>query len=227
MKDQDAVKGNGIQSTRRTYASWLLLLAALLCAGIAVNVALHRRVRVWRELNPGYHWATADRLVRAGDYVGARSELERARELAPDRPEPYEITGRLYYDLKQWPEALAAYERAIANGGKNPHLYGRAMWCLINLRRFDEAAELGRTALQRGVEPPNLRRYIAEAYRRGGRPKDAIPFFEAALEITPTSIDIMNALVATYRAAGQDEKVDALLQRIDETQAELDSALSP
>ena len=219
------MKGNGIQSTRRTYASWLLLLAALLCAGVGANVALHRRVRVWRELNPAYHWAEADRLVREGDYVGARLELERARELAPDRREPYEITGHLHYDLKQWEKALAAYRKAIEKGGRDPHLYGRVMWCLMHLRRHDEAAEVGLAALERGLDTPNLRRYIGEAYRRAGKPEQAISFFEAALTETPNSIDLMNNLVAAYRAAGREQEADELAERIDEAQALLQSVL--
>jgi len=215
------------EESGRAYVVWTLLLAALLGGGIAANVVLHRQVAQWRDRNPAFHWAEAERLVAEKDYVGAKVELARALALAPDRPEPYAVSGRLHYALKHWEPALDAYRHAIAKGGQNPHFYGRALWCLIHLGRFEEAAELGITALDNGVETPNLRRYIGEAYRRGGKPEQAIPFFEAELATAPNSVDLMNSLVAAYRATGRQEQADALVARIEEAQAQLETLLAP
>jgi len=221
------MKQNLFEESGRAYVVWTLLLAALLCGGIVANVVLHRQVARWRDTNPAFHWAEAERMIAERDYMGAKLELARALASAPERPEPHEVSGRLHYALQQWDQALAAYRQAIAMGGRNPHLHGRALWCLVHLGRYEEAAELGVAALEEGIEAPNLKRYVGDAYRRADQPVRAIPFYETALLETPKSLDLMNHLAAAYRAAGLNDKADDMLQRIDEATAQLESLLAP
>jgi len=221
------MKKDRLGGSNPRYILWALLLLILVAGGVAANVALHRQVERWRDRNPAFHWAEADRMIAERDYVGAKLESDRALALAPERPEPHEVSGRLHYALQQWDQAFAAYRRAIALGGRNPFLHGRALWCLVHLGRYEEAAELGVAALEEGVEAPNLRRYIGDAYRRAGKAGQAIPFYEAALLETPNNLDLMNHLAAAYRVAGLNKKADGVLQRIDQASAQLESLLAP
>ena len=220
------MKYETIENPRRVYVVWGLILAGLLAAGVAGNVGLSAVVAHLREADPDFHRVAADRLLAQKDYAGAKLELDKALELAPNMPELYVLRGHLFYEVGQWEEAMKAYETAIATGSANPYLYGRVLWCLVNLKRYEEAAAFGRSSIEQGHGTAALKRDTADAFVRSGKPAEAIPFIEAALKDSPKSIDLMDRLVAAYRATGQQDKADRMQQRLAEAQTAQESVLT-
>lgn len=209
------MQGTQITNPKRFFLIWGLALAGLLGAGIAGNLALGFQVERWRGQDPKFHLAAASRFMTQKDYLSARTEIDKALDLAPALPEPHVTDGHLHYELKQWEKAIAAYKAAIAQGSPNPYLYGRILWCLMNLGRFEEAATFGLDCVAQGHGTASLGQDTAEACLRAGKPTEAAALLEAALRDSPDNTHLLERLAFAYQRAGRQEKTDALLKQID------------
>ncbi|HIJ66224.1 MAG TPA: tetratricopeptide repeat protein [Candidatus Hydrogenedentes bacterium] len=204
-------------------AIWGLALAIVFAFTLACNVALHRHVAALRERDPGFHWAAADSRVRRNDFIGAFEELEVALALAPERYEPHQIAGNLHYRLQHWQEAFDAYQRAVQHGCPDGDVRLRSVLALLRMKRYENAAELGKTYIAQGQTYPGFARYVGEACRHLEKQAEAIPLLETALEQNPSDVLLMEELRRAYAALGQTQKAEAVQSRIDATRVRLES----
>lgn len=210
----------------RLFRSWVIALAVLLALGIGGNVVLAQRVATWRDQNPVFHWTRADKLIYAKEYDEALRELRIAMSLAPNRFEPYYIEGHLYYARREWDKAAEMYRRAEMLNPDLTTIKERLFWCLMNAKRYKEAAEYGSRLLSLSQVSPEIPKYLASAWLQVGDPQKAIALLEQELEKSPKNIELMNRLVAAYRQAGRHQDADKLTVRMAEAQAERDQILS-
>lgn len=212
-----------ISNPKRFFILWGMILAVVFLATIAGNFALAMLVKTRSENDPRLHILAAQKHLAEKRYSDARLEIDRALVLIPTSPEPYMLSGHLHYDAQQWEDAIADYRTAIGYGSGDQYVDGRILWCLIHLRRFDEAAEYGRASLASGRGTSSLNSDTAEAYRRAGKLAEAKSFFEMALSDSPGSVDLMERLKGVCQAMGDQQEVAAIQSRIDGVRSTLEA----
>jgi tetratricopeptide (TPR) repeat protein len=178
----------------------------------------------WRVSDPSFLLQQASDALGKKDYVSAAANVQRVIAVAPIKPEPYVLNGHIFYDNKQWNQALDAYRKALAKGGTTPSLYGRIFWCLMNMKNFAEAADFGRRAVEEGNGLPMMHGYVAEALIQLGKQAEAVPYLESALANAPNDMACLHRLEQAYISTGEREKAEAILRRIQEANTALKSA---
>jgi tetratricopeptide (TPR) repeat protein len=124
------------------------------------------------------------------DHAAAAAAFDEAAGLAPDRPLPHVGLGNALRELRRLPEAIVAFDRALA------------------LAPLDEGALRGRAAtlvvMGRAGEAAGALTGLAESIEADGRPGDALePAREAlALESTPARFRLVARLSAAAKADG-------------------------
>lgn len=210
-----------ITNTRSIVVLWGLLLLAVLLTCEAFTVGLQRYAEQRREQDYHTYLNEALRLVGRNDYAGAMNQVNEALKRAQGVPEPYVQAGHIHYRLKQWEQAVAAYRKAIELGSPDKGVRLNAVWSLIELKQYDQATALGRQALAEGISSPALPRYVGEAYSRGGKPAEAIPFYEEALKGYPNDLYLLDHLRQAYSAVGNAEKATQMRNRIADVEARI------
>jgi tetratricopeptide (TPR) repeat protein len=201
---------------RRMIVVWVLLLAAGMVLLAAGGLLLHRKAAALRESSPWTYLKEAERLKNANRPLEAIAALQRAADLDPTSPVPHEEIGRIYFTRQSdWTKALESYRRALELGSESADVRGKAIWSLIHLSRYREAAELGQLCIDQGFDAPDFNRFIAEAYRRAKMDKESIPHFEAAVAAFPGDMMLLERLMEAYAAVGNLEKRDEIKKRIE------------
>jgi tetratricopeptide (TPR) repeat protein len=129
--------------------------------------------------------------------------------------EAWNNLGIVYYRMKDYPEALAAYERAVQlePGFASAFNNQGTLYLRMALERKDrEVLPKAIAAFDRaiGSDPSLASAYNgrASAFKFSGRPQDAIRDWKKALELQPDFVDVYFNLGITYLETG--EKSEAL-----------------
>jgi len=208
---------------RRVLGWWCALLAAGVMLVAAYHWALARRVEAMRAVHPWTYLRAAARAAERDDLQDALAQLDRAAQYDPDSPLPYERAGLIHYQLKQWPEAADAYRKAFERGSRDIGGRGKAIWCLIHLGEFDEAAQFGEDCIEKGLYSPRFYQYVGDAYLRGKKFPESIPYYQKALERFPDDLHLMDRLAHVYENVGDTGKAEAMRRRINEMEEQADS----
>ena len=154
-------------------------------------------------------------LLEAKDYLGALQRVEHAKQLAPDVYEPYAYAGGIHYRMKRWDLAYSNFSLAVEKGdpGVGPRL--DIVWSLIEMKRYDEAADFGTRAAAAFPDNVMLPQYTAEALLKGGRPGDAIPFLERALAQSENNVYLLDRLARALEQKGDAAAASEARERID------------
>jgi tetratricopeptide (TPR) repeat protein len=154
-------------------------------------------------------------LLESKNYLGALQQVERAKSLAPDVYEPYAYAGGIHYRLNQWDLACANFRQAVEKGdpGVGPRL--DIVWSLIEMKRFEEAAEFGAKALEQFPEDVTLLQYTAEALLKAARPAEAISYLERALTRTENNVYLLDRLARAQEQKGDPAAAAKIRTQID------------
>jgi tetratricopeptide (TPR) repeat protein len=98
---------------------------------------------------------------------------------------------------------IALLRQALATDPQNPSLYYQLGGRLEKNGRYDEAFELYRTALSKGIESGRLHSRIADLLVRRGEKDAAIAEYEKASKINPADLDSQNNLATAYLEKGR------------------------
>jgi len=210
-------------SSRKAILVWSLSLGVLLLLTVISNLVVIQRVRAARERDPRTYLEAADELRKRNDIPAALEQLDEAFRRAPNSPEPYHVSGHLHYQLKQWDQADKAYSRAIELGSEDEGVRLNKLWALIQLQRYEQAAEFGTSSIAQGYSDIAFVRYVGEAYSRAGRQAEAIPFFLEVLKSNPNDLYMMERLRQAYTATGNREQAEAMETRIADVEAAINS----
>lgn len=195
---------------------WGGAIACGLCFAVLMTGALDWQVAQIREASPWPYLEKAQQLHTQNDLAGAQRMLAEASLRAPFLAEPHLHSGLIYYDGKKWDKALEAYQRALRLGATGGDVRGKILWCLIHLKRADEAAEFGRAAVIEGHDSPRFMRYVADAFRYADRQAESLPYLEAALQGFPNDLLLMDRIAQVLEQLGETEKAAAMRKRIAE-----------
>ncbi len=124
------------------------------------------------EADPRFSWPhhNIGRIYMARhDYEQARVWLERALEVNPDHWRALYNYGVTNANLKRWPEALAAYRRALAISPNDAKLRANVGWTLIKLGQEAEAERELSIAVRLDPGLRAERNYLDARYGRDAR----------------------------------------------------------
>jgi len=91
--------------------------------------------------------------------------------------------GDLYFELKQYNNAAAAYTRVLTLDRSNAHAYRRLGWSLNELARFEDAIAPLKMALQLGPDDRDAYRELGYAWRKLGQSDLAIAAYTELMRV--------------------------------------------
>jgi len=199
---------------RLILAAWAVGLGGL--AGLTVwgNVAMARYGAHVRDRRPETHIALAVEAAEKGNFHDALAHWRDARDRAPKRPDVHKVLGDFQFELTHYELALRAYKEALECGSISPGVRLNALWCLVQLERYQEALAFGRLCVQEGMTDPDLYRRMGEACFRAKMFAEAIPLYNKALDGYPNNLYLMEHLRQAYQGARQPKRAKDMAARI-------------
>ena len=162
-------------------------LSAKGAEGRAQARELYRRALKLRPRYPAARVGLARVLASDDDHNAALEELSAARRLRPSYPEASAVEGRIYRDLAEYDEAVAAFERAVREGrGFQPEAHAGLGLVFTDRGDHEQAVEHFRKAIaQLSDTEPALYQLLGAAYEKLEKWKEAVAAYEKYLELAP------------------------------------------
>jgi tetratricopeptide (TPR) repeat protein len=135
------------------------------------------------------------------------------------RPGPVE-QGDEAYRSGDWPAAEGAYRAALGARPGDPRVLGKLGWAVRKAGRLDEAIAIWRDARARPGCPPQVDRYLADAYLEQKDPGAARAAYARAVETTPRDdpaalLDLADIGLAVDDPDGAEQALETLFARPD------------
>lgn len=151
--------------------------------------------------DPAQNFSAGTKLIIDDDYPGALVYFQKAVDKDPDNPIYLGELARAHYLMKDYDEAIEAYEKLIAVDGAHEGLYDNYLGNLYDLKEQHDRAEYYlRRAI--GLNPRLVVGYSNLAYMlaREGRQAEAIRVLEDGIRENDGSEDLA-AVLAVIRTA--------------------------
>ncbi len=147
------------------------------------------------------------------NYDGAVVQLQKALDLAPQKPGSHYKLGEAYWGLSRWDSAAAEYKAELAIDPGNC----RAHWRLGSVlnQQGGDAQEALKELDQSVALCPNLTEAHADRGRALitlGRNADAVPELQAAIKADPTEPRNHFLLARAFRSMGRTQEAQAEMQ---------------
>src|SRR6185312_12293208 len=136
---------------------------------------------------PDFHNSLGIALATSGDRKSAIKAFRRAVQL---RPSYNEAWGNLSAALEQqgeFDEALTAIEHAIANHDLDAKAHHRRGILLGKLRRWKQAAQAHRNAIELGMPLEQVVEHLVVALERSRQPDEALVWARRFVQIKPAA----------------------------------------
>lgn len=141
-----------------------------------------------------------ERLRRSRDWSAAIDDLEKELEASGSKPEQserlFELAALVEDVIPERERALGLYQRAWKLHPDNLKALSRAREVYGEIGRFEMVAKLGEMELRSPAAPTNLAAIVGEALLDSGQKDKAIPILQRALELSPDSVRVKDALAA-------------------------------
>lgn len=157
-------------------------------------------------------------LMIAASYYRARRNFEKAlsllRMISPPTAESFRRQARIYWARAELPQqerlekSLGLLEKALAIEPKNVDLHADLAWTHSQLRQYDQAIELGKTAVALDSSHSWAHGALGNAYMLKGKPVEALRELEKAVELGPEQADAHSDLAEFLLAQGRFEQAE-------------------
>lgn len=144
----------------------------------------------------------------------AKKAVDKALEIDPNLGEAYFALGWYRYSAeKDYPGALAAFEKAQMRGANRAHALLLSSYVMRRQGKWDEALALQASALT--LDPRNTETLSVHAatFRALRRFADAHRFLDRALEITPNDRGLIGQKVEIFLAQGELAQAGKLIEQ--------------
>src|SRR3989442_15037156 len=132
---------------------------------------------------------------------------------SPGDAEDRLLRGEILREARRFPEALAAYDAAIATGAHLDVAYLERSRALADAGRFPEALASLDAALGLSSEDPEVWREHGGIALKAGRPRTALPSLERATEIHPPDSAAWGLRAEALAALGRTKEAERCRQR--------------
>ncbi|MFZ5775067.1 MAG: tetratricopeptide repeat protein [Thermodesulfobacteriota bacterium] len=170
------------------------------------------------KIPAGWHYKVEYLLGLSLDKEGLQDEaarhFSRASEMRPDFADAWQQLGNTLYSMKQYHEAVAAFQRAadIQPAALTLNNLGIA---LKKIRRYDEAVSVLRAAVELAPRSGEMLFNLGTALHILGRREEAISWYRKAVALSPESVPWnYNLGVALTEEDRHDEAIPFLKQAI-------------
>ncbi|MCU0231744.1 MAG: tetratricopeptide repeat protein [Acidobacteria bacterium] len=156
----------------------------------------------------------------AGNFDAVVTEIDTVLEKKETIKDPrdlaiaYYMKGYALFKLGRAAEADAALAEAIAADPTMGDAYVMRAGVLVEQKKFDEASEAFRKALELNTDParrPALLGNLGKALIEAGKVDQAVPYLEEALALAPDDVDVIVNLVDVYTRLGRTEDAAKLV----------------
>ncbi len=167
-----------------------------------------------------------ERLRLSRDWPATIDELEKELEASGTKPEQserlFELATLVEDVIPERERALGLYQRAWKLHPDNLKALSRAREVYGEIGRFEMVAKLGEMELRSPAAPTNLAQIVGEALLDNGQKDKARPVLQRALERTPDSVRVQDAMRALdYDPEFWTDTVDDVLDKADKLDDEL------
>ncbi len=134
------------------------------------------------------HWESVEEaveLIAEGNAQGAVERLTGVLDQEPENPYAYQFMGAAYYELKQWPQALKAYLRALELAPAYLGAMVGAGHALREMQQLDRAIRMGKQVLLRERDDADGHYLLGVAHYQRGDREAARKHLSAFLETGP------------------------------------------
>ncbi len=171
------------------------------------------RESLTRAPNDGrVHFALGTLLLTSEDPGAAEPHLKRAVELLPDALPALINFGSCLAQLGRERDALRLYMRGLQIAPNDALLKNKIGQALLGCWEHREAVKWFSTTLQSFPDNAAAACGLADAYREGQRPEDAIPLYERSLRLG-AAFSAYRGLADAYRDLSQFEKADDTIRK--------------
>jgi golgin subfamily B member 1 len=162
-----------------------------------------------------------ERLRLSRDWVAAIDELEKELEASGSKLEQserlYELAALVEDVIPERERALGLYQRAWKLYPDNLKALSRAREVYGEIGRFEMVAKLGEMELRSPLASLELAQIVGEALLDSGQKDKALAVLQRALERTPESVRVQDALAALdYDPEFWTDVVDHILDKVDQ-----------
>lgn len=197
---------NGAKGTAALPFGRIVLILAGLIAAAAIGIAiLNNR----RDADPIKETAAAQQPV--GDVNSMIAQLEARLKANPGDAQGWRMLGWSYYRTERFPEAVAAYRKAVAIDPRNAEGWSALGESISLAGKGDvpaEAEEAFRKALAIDAQDPRARYFLAVKKDLAGDHKGAIDDWIALLKDTPAGAPWEENVRRTIQQVASENKID-------------------
>lgn len=142
---------------------------------------------------------------RSGELMAGIDLLQRALRLEPDHAPTLNNLGNALRAAGRWHEAIAAYRRAVAMCGTQPHpmMVRNLGSALLEIGEYTEAERMLAFAVSLNDRDAELHCWIGHLARVLGRPADAASAYRKSIALQPSLLDGYRGLGSALRDLGQ------------------------
>jgi tetratricopeptide (TPR) repeat protein len=181
------------------------------------------KAEAWRELA---------RLTRTSDTDTASQALVEALKISPETPADTLLAAEIAEAGGDDEGAARAYRRVLSvtqgNGAEASAATAGLAHLLVKDKKYDEAAPLLKTALDRDPDDPALNTQYAAVLAAEGKSDEAIASLEKLEKLQPNNKEVAGMLADAYAQGQNYEKAEAVYRKLlalDPNDAETESAL--
>jgi len=134
------------------------------------------------------------------------SDLNRAIELQPEKPDYLRLRAQFFYGKEKFNEALADVDKAIELETDNAMTHELRGMILLGLEKYDEALASFNRATELVPEAALPYQHRGELYRQKGDLEKAVEQLSKALELSPDNVAVLLVRAGVYYELKQTDK---------------------
>jgi tetratricopeptide (TPR) repeat protein len=163
--------------------------------------------------HPGALYMSGSLLLGRGELLAAVARLEAAVQVLPGNGEVLQALADAYSQLERWPEAVQAYQAALAAGRGHPDLLNNLGLALKESGDVDGAIAVYQQALLTAPDDADLHNNLAIALNRNHDYAGAIAAYRRSTELEPGNAGVWSNLAMLYEQSNMLDEAEDALQR--------------
>jgi TonB family protein len=158
-------------------------------------------------------YASGLKALKTGNYHGAVELLETSTARDPHNSSVFNDLGRAYMNLRQYPQAVTSFRKAIDINPEQPYAYNNLGLVLMYQHKYDEAVPQFQKQLQVNEDDPYVHPNLGRLYMQTKEYDKAVAEFELAAKAKPDNAQAAINLGFAYAEARQIEKAEKAFDR--------------